>query len=162
MGLSRAGKLASWEHVLLKAVLRVTMLALALLCSSEVFLEQVLSGKLMWLFEVDHYISWENQQAVERLLVPVEETLFCLREGHFIKPATVGVQGRSPASLLAVRGTLCPWTLFCWAAQEWGCGTVGTLVLLSSSPASGSSSLSPAPLMLPTPFYPWVTVSPVS
>lgn len=40
MGLSRAGKLVSWEHVLLlKAVLRVTMLALALLCSSVVFLE---------------------------------------------------------------------------------------------------------------------------
>lgn len=39
VGLSRAGKLVSWEHVLLEAVLRVTMLALALLCSSVVFLE---------------------------------------------------------------------------------------------------------------------------
>lgn len=63
MSLSRAGKLVSWEHVLLKEVLRVTMLALALalLCSSVVFLEQVVSGKLMWLFKVDHYISWKNQ-----------------------------------------------------------------------------------------------------
>lgn len=42
VGLSGAGKLASWEHVLLKVVLRVTMLAcvlqaLALLWSSVVF-----------------------------------------------------------------------------------------------------------------------------
>lgn len=42
MGLSGAGKLVSWEHVLLKVVLRVTMLArvlqaLALLWNSVVF-----------------------------------------------------------------------------------------------------------------------------
>lgn len=159
VGLSRAGKLASWEHVLLKEVLRVTMLALALalLCSSVVFLEQVVSGKLMWLFEVDHYISWKNQQAMERLLVPVGETLFCLREGRFIKPTTQDVQGRNPASLLAGNhawGTLSPWTPFCQAAQRWGCGTMGILVLPSSSPASDSCLLSPPLLMLPTPFYP--------
>lgn len=112
VGLSRAGKLVSWERVLLKEVLRVTMLAqaLALLCSSVVFLEQVVSGKLLRLFEVDHYISWKNQQAMERLLVPVGETLFCLREGHFIKPTTQGVQGKTqPHCLQKIRlGVLCP------------------------------------------------------
>lgn len=56
------------------------MLALALLCSSVVFLEQAFFGKLMWLFEVGHYISWKNQQAVERLLVSVAETV--LLEGR--------------------------------------------------------------------------------
>lgn len=87
----------------------------------------------MWLFQVVHYISWKNQQAVERLLVSVGETLFCLREGHFIKPATLGVWGRSPASLLAgnqAQGTLFSRTPFCQAAQEWGCGAVGIVVLL--------------------------------
>lgn len=138
-------------------------LALALLCSSVVFLKQVVSGKLMWLFEVDHYISWKSQQAMERLLVAVGETLFCLREGRFIKPTTQGVQGRNPASLLAGNqawGTRSPWIPFCQAAQEWGCGTVGILVLPSSSPASGSCSLSPPLLLLPSPFHPWLIIEP--
>lgn len=38
---------------------------------------------------------------------------------------------------------------------------MGILVLASSSPASGSCLLSPTLLMLPTPFYPWVTLSAV-
>lgn len=83
----------------------------------------------MWLFEVVHYISWKNQQAMKRLLVPMGETLFCLREGRFLKPTILGVQWRNPASLLAgsqAQGTLSPWTPFCQAAQEWGCGLWGS------------------------------------
>lgn len=55
--------------------------ALALLCSPMVFLERVVSGKLMRLFGLDHCISWKNRQAAKRLLVSVGET-FVLLEGR--------------------------------------------------------------------------------
>lgn len=66
--------------------------ALALLSCPVVFLEQMVSLKLMQLLE-DIAAFLEESASTRNLPVSVERFLFCSREGHLVKHHTVGRAG---------------------------------------------------------------------
>uniref|UniRef100_A0A8B9E956 Src homology 2 domain containing F n=1 Tax=Anser cygnoides TaxID=8845 RepID=A0A8B9E956_ANSCY len=116
-----------------------------------------------WFLESSHgfwrrlLLFWKNQQATKSL-VSAERLQFCSREGHFIKPVTLDVQGRKAAVLLvgtyflgrsvpmdpALQGDTATWGEK--ASWCWGPLRTQQLCCLFKAPAGGLGS-APSPML---------------